>query len=56
MGAWGEGLYDDEACEVKDSRSILAKLPAQGERILEILLKTFGPRDDLAHAGAPAEA
>lgn len=38
MGCWGAGLYDDDlALEVKASVQLLARLPADGERLLAIL-------------------
>ena len=47
MGCWGPGLYqDDEAADLKNTIALLAKLPADGDRILEILL---------GHQSAPPE-
>lgn len=54
MGAWGEGLYDDDAaCDVRDSLSILCKLPADGDRILDLLLEMSGGGTDLDDDGGP---
>ncbi|MEO1459203.1 MAG: hypothetical protein AAFV49_16815 [Pseudomonadota bacterium] len=40
MGAWGGGLYsNDTALDLKDTISVLAKLPRFDERILPILLE-----------------
>ena len=39
MGCWGPGLYqDDDAEDLKNSIALLAKLPVDGDRLLEILL------------------
>ena len=54
MGAWGEGLYDDdEAMDVKDSIQLLSKMPVPGERIVEILQSQFERTEDLTDDGAP---
>jgi len=54
MGAWGEGLYDDdEALDVRDSFKVLAKLPDNGDRIMEILLDEYGYTSDLKEDGSP---
>ncbi|RAU17070.1 hypothetical protein DN062_14220 [Nitrincola tibetensis] len=54
MGAWGEGLYEeDEACDVRDSISMLSKMPANGDEILEILIEQYGPVEDLEDDGVP---
>ncbi|MTW14288.1 hypothetical protein GM658_27095 [Pseudoduganella eburnea] len=54
MGTWGEGLYDDdEACDVRDTLSLLAKMPAGAEQILALLLKQFGRNEDLRDDGCP---
>lgn len=43
MGEWGVGLYQgDTAADLRNTISLLAKLPASGERLLEILLETHG--------------
>jgi len=48
MGTWGENLYDDDdACDVRDSLAVLSKLPADGDRILDILLETTSSNTDL---------
>jgi hypothetical protein len=40
LGSWGAGLYqDDEAADLKNTIALLAKLPADGDRILEFLLE-----------------
>jgi len=55
MGAWGAGLYDDDStADLKQSISLLAKIPATGERLLEILLKQQGGDVELSEEGGPA--
>lgn len=50
MGTWGAGLYeDDQASDLKNTIALLSKVPAQGERLLQILEKNWGscdPDDD----------
>jgi hypothetical protein len=54
MGAWGEGIYDDdEACDVRDMIRLLSKTPASGDHILEILLSEFKRDEDLKEEGCP---
>ena len=54
MGAWGEGLYDDDfTCDVRDSISMLSKMPATGDEIIKILTEQYGPVRDLADDGVP---
>jgi len=54
MGAWGEGLYDDdEACDVRDTISLLSKMPVCGDEILELILEQFERNTDLNDDGAP---
>ena len=54
MGAWGAGLYDDdEACDVRDTVSLLAKMPATGDEILGLLLDQFERDADLNDDGCP---
>ncbi len=39
MGAWGEGLYDDDfAADLKSSIALIAKVPKSGDALLDILL------------------
>jgi hypothetical protein len=41
MGDWGVGLYQgDVASDLRNKISLLAKLPASGERLLKILIET----------------
>ncbi len=55
MGTWGGGLYDDdEACDVRDSISLLAKMPRDGNAILALLLEQFERNEDLKDDGCPA--
>lgn len=55
MGAWGEGLYDDdEACDVRDTVSLLAKMPASGDEILALLLEQFRYSENLDDDGCPS--
>jgi hypothetical protein len=54
MGAWGEGLYDDdEACDVRDTISLLSKMPRDGDAILELVLEQFERDVDLNDDGCP---
>lgn len=54
MGAWGEGLYDDdEACDVRDSIVLLSKMPGDGESILGLVLEQFGRDENLDEDGCP---
>jgi hypothetical protein len=50
MGAWGAGLYqDDFASDLKSTISLVSKVPASGDRLLEILRERHGdvsPEDD----------
>lgn len=43
MGAWGAGLYqDDSASDLKSTISLVSKVPAEGDRLLEILRAVQG--------------
>jgi hypothetical protein len=54
MGTWGEGIYDDdEACDVRDTISLLSQMPVTGERMLEILLTEYERNEDLTQDGCP---
>lgn len=54
MGAWGPGLYqDDEACDLKNTIAMLAKMPADGDGILEILLRNRSEAPSLDSDGGP---
>lgn len=54
MGAWGEGLYeDDEACDVRDLISLLSKMPGDGDAILQLALEQFERNEDLDEDGCP---
>jgi hypothetical protein len=54
MGSWGAGLYqDDDAEDLRSTLALLAKLPAPGERILEILRETYHGGVDLDDDGGP---
>jgi len=51
MGSWGPGLYsDDTTADLKNMIALLDKLPASGDRLLEILLEQHkepvGMKDD----------
>lgn len=53
MGAWGEGLYDDDfAADLKNSIALIAKVPKSGEALLEILLSMHPELDaeDVDHS------
>jgi hypothetical protein len=46
MGAWGEGLYDDDfAADLKSNIALIAKVPKSGEALLDILLGIHGKLD-----------
>lgn len=54
MGTWGPNLYDDDdAMDVRDTISVLSKMPIDGDRALEILQKNFGSDVDLEEDGGP---
>ena len=54
MGDWGTGLYqDDTAADLKNTIGLLAKLPASGDRILEILLEQHREPVALDDDGGP---
>jgi len=54
MGAWGEGIYDDdEALDIRDIIRLLSKMPASGDRILQILLSEFQRNENLKDDGCP---
>lgn len=54
MGTWGAGLYeDDEAADLKANISLIAKIPANGDRLLEILLEQRGNTPQLTDDGGP---
>ena len=55
MGAWGPGLYqDDEALDLKNTISLLSNMPADGDRILEILLANQPEPPTFDRDGGPA--
>jgi len=46
MGAWGGGLYqDDEACDLRDTIKVLARLPWPGDKLLPLLLNADYSQD-----------
>jgi hypothetical protein len=54
MGSWGAGLYDDdEASDLRQSIALITKIPANGDRLLEILLKQIGRVPELNEDGGP---
>jgi hypothetical protein len=54
MGAWGPGLYqDDEAADLRNTISLLSKMPADGDRILEILLGNQAEPPEMDRDGGP---
>lgn len=54
MGAWGAGLYqDDEAADLKNTIALLAKLPRDGDALLEILLAAREGPVSLEQDGGP---
>lgn len=55
MGQWGGGLYDDdEACDVRDTVSLLSKMPGDGESILRIVLEQCDRDENLDEDGCAA--
>lgn len=53
MGAWGSGLYqDDEACDLRDSIKVLAKLPWTGDKLLSLLLDDSCSQDSTEASGS----
>ena len=55
MGCWGAGLYqDDDALDLKGSIAVLAKLPVDGNRLLDILLSNRSEPPDFHRDGGPA--
>jgi hypothetical protein len=54
MGSWGTGLYqDDVAVDLKDTIKLLAKLPASGDDILQILLENHDEGVSFEDDGGP---
>jgi hypothetical protein len=54
MGAWGPGLYqDDEAADLRNTISLLSKMPADGDRILEILVGNHPEPPAMDRDGGP---
>jgi len=54
MGSWGLGLYqDDAAADLKGAIALLARLPASGERLLEIILANQQEGVELSDDGGP---
>ena len=54
MGSWGVGLYqDDDALDLKGMIAFLAKLPASGDRLLEIILENRKDGVRLRDDGGP---
>lgn len=54
MGSWGVGLYqDDDALDLKGMIALLAKLPASGDRLLEIILENRRDGVRLRDDGGP---
>jgi hypothetical protein len=54
MGAWGPGLYqDDEARDLRNAIALLARIPADGDRILDILLGQQPKPPGLGRDGGP---
>jgi hypothetical protein len=46
MGSWGAKLYDDDrAADLKKTVALVAKVPAAGDRLLEILAELHGDTD-----------
>ena len=43
MGSWGAGLYsDDSAADLKNTIALLDKVPITSDRLLEILIESYG--------------
>ena len=54
MGSWGLGLYaDDSAADLRSMIATLARLPASGDRILQILLDSWKEPVGLDADGGP---
>lgn len=54
MGDWGVGLYqDDTAADLRNTIGLLAKLPVNGERLIEILIEHHGEPVSLDDDGGP---
>jgi hypothetical protein len=54
MGSWGVGLYqDDSAADLRSMIATLAKLPASGDSILEIILDNWNEPVSLDDDGGP---
>ena len=54
MGAWGEGIYDDdEALDLRDTIRLLSKIPLSGDAIVDILLNEFEHGENLDDDGCP---
>lgn len=55
MGCWGVGLYqDDDALDLKGSIAALAKLPLDGDRLLDMLIANRSEPPEFHRDGAPA--
>lgn len=53
MGTWGTALYDDDsASDLKNTVSLVAKVPADGDRLLELLEEARGSTDPANQDGA----
>src|SRR6267143_1588001 len=54
MGSWGVGLYqDDSAVDLRRMIATLAKLPASGDRVLQIILDNWKEPVGLDNDGGP---
>ena len=54
MGSWGLGLYqDDSASDLRSMIAILAKLPASGDGILQIILDNWNEPVGLGDDAGP---
>lgn len=52
MGTWGASIYDDdEACDLRDTVSLICKVPVKGNQLLELLKETCGDCDPMDEEG-----
>ncbi len=52
MGTWGASIYaDDKACDLRDTVSLICKVPVPGNRLLDLLKETCGDCDPADEEG-----
>jgi hypothetical protein len=53
MGTWGAALYDDDtASDLRNALAVVCKVPADGDRLLELLAEMYPQRDPADDDGA----